>query len=65
MAYVWIAPAMEESAQVVDGSKVQLSDNGRKAALKQILLVFFKHNAHVGIDMLLKEPIVLREYLRN
>ncbi len=40
-----------------------LLDNGCEAAFKQVMLVIFKHDAHLGMDMLLKEAIVLGQDL--
>jgi hypothetical protein len=65
LADLWIALGNEEFAQFVDGAEAELLDDGREAAFKEIILVVFKHDSYVGIDMRLKEPVVLREYLRN
>jgi hypothetical protein len=56
---------MEERTQVVDGSKAELPDNGSQAAFKEIMLVIFKHDTHVGINVLLKKAIVLGENFCN
>jgi hypothetical protein len=42
-----------------------LLDDGREAAFEEIILVVFKHDADVGIDMRLKKPVVFREDLRD
>ncbi|MGA2194794.1 MAG: response regulator, partial [Bryobacteraceae bacterium] len=38
----------------------ELPDDGREAAFEQVMLVLFEHDARLGIDMLLKEPVVFR-----
>jgi hypothetical protein len=50
-------------AQVIDGTEAVLLDDGREAAFKQVMLVIFEHDAHLGTDVLLQEAIVLRENL--
>ena len=40
-------------------------DNGRKAAFEEIVLVVLQDDSHLGINMRLKEPVVLREDLRR
>jgi hypothetical protein len=37
-----------------------LPNDRRQAAFKQVMLVIIEHDAHLGVDMLLKEAIVLR-----
>ena len=41
-----------------------LLDDRCEAAFKQVMLVIFEHDAHLRIDVLLEEAIVLREDLR-
>jgi hypothetical protein len=38
-----------------------LLDDRCEPALEEIVLVILKHYSHLGVDMLLKEPIVLGE----
>ena len=64
-ANLWLAGGLEERAQVVDGAEAELLDDRREAAFEQVVLVFFQHDARLGIDMLLKEPVVLRVDLRD
>jgi hypothetical protein len=42
-----------------------LLHDGREAAFKEIVLVILKYDSHLGIDMRLKKPVVLRENLRD
>ena len=58
-----IALGAQQRAQVVDGSEAVLLDDGREPAFKQVVLVIFQHDAHSGMDMLLKKSIVLRQDL--
>ena len=55
-----IALGAQQHAQIVDGTEAVLLDDGREAAFKQVMLVIFKHDAHLGVDVLLQEAIVLR-----
>jgi hypothetical protein len=55
----------EEFAQIVDRAETKLLDDGREAAFEEIILVVFKHDAYVSIDMRLKKSVVLREDLRD
>ena len=63
MAKCDIALGAQQHTQIVDGTETVLLNDGRKTAFKQIMLVLFKHDAHLGMDMLLKEAIVLRQDL--
>jgi hypothetical protein len=65
LADLWIALGKEEFAQSVDGAEAELLDDGREAAFEEIILVVFKHDSYLGIDMRLKEAVVLREDLRD
>src|ERR1039458_558732 len=60
-----LASGLDERAQVVDGAEAELPDNRREAAFEQVMLILFEHDARLGIDMLLKEPVVLRVDLRD
>ena len=55
-----LASSLEERAQVIDRLEAELPDDGREAAFEQVVLVLFEHDARLGIDMLLKEPVVRR-----
>ena len=65
LADLGIALGKEQGTQLIDGPEAELLNDGREAAFKQIMLVIFEHNSHMGIDVLLKEPIVLGENLRD
>jgi hypothetical protein len=63
MADFRIALGNEKITQGVDGTKAELLNDRRKATFKEVVLVTFKHDPYLGINMRLKEPIVLREDL--
>ena len=46
-------------AQVVNGLQAELPDDGCEAAFEQVVLIAFKHNARMRIDMLQEELVVL------
>ena len=59
------AGRLEERAQVVDRAEAELPNDRREAAFEQVVLVFFEHDARLGVDMPLEEPVVLRVDLRD
>jgi hypothetical protein len=65
MADIDPAICLYEFAQFVNRAEAELPDDGREAGFEEVVFVFFEHDARLGIDMLLKKPVVLREDLRN
>ncbi len=55
-----VALPTKQRAQVVDRAEAVLPDDRREAAFKQVMLVFFEHDAYLGTDVLLQEAIVVR-----
>jgi hypothetical protein len=58
------ASILEEGAQIIQGGEVELLDKGAEPAFEKIVFVVFKNDTDMVVDVVLKEPVVLRENLR-
>jgi hypothetical protein len=65
MPYASAVLGINVSAQVIDRAEAELRYEVGEAALEEVSLAVVKHDAHLGIDTLLKKAIVLRVDVRD
>ena len=60
MADLGLMRGLDEYAQVVDGLQAELPDDGSEAAFEEVVLIPFKHDAGMRIDVFLEKLVVVR-----